>query len=131
MVELGRSQVEELGPAPNAMTISTTSAKVLNRLVGNLTAGLDSSWKCSSRGEFFLKSWQDGVVVFNEADGELQCLTPAYGQIFELLASGKVWTSFDVTRNLLAEEPSADDLELVENALSALASSNLIVRVPV
>jgi len=96
-----------------------------------LTAGLDSSWKCSGRGEFCLKSWQDGVVVFNEADGELQCLTPAYGQIFELLASGKVWTSFDLARNLLDEEPSADDLELMENALSALASSHLIVRVPI
>jgi len=107
------------------------SAKVLNRPVGTLTAGPDSLWICSNRGDFYIKSWEDGMVVFNDADGHLQCLSPVYGQVFELLASGKAWTSFDLTKELLAETPSADDVELVENALNALASSNLIVSVTV
>jgi hypothetical protein len=96
-----------------------------------LTAGLNSSWRCSDRGEFYLTSWSDGVVVFNEADGHLQCLSPAYGQVFELLASGKAWTTHDLAKEFIAESPATDDLELMENALNALASSNLIVRVPV
>lgn len=131
MVVLGRYQAEEPGPAPNVMTTSITFAKGLNLRVGSLTAGLDSSWRCSSRGEFCLTSWPDGVVVFNEADGHLQCLSPAYGQVFELLAPGKVWTTRDLTKELIAESPATDDLELMENALNALASSNLIIRVPV
>jgi len=45
--------------------------------------------------------------------------------------SGQVWTTHDLTKELIAESPATDDLELMENALNALASSNLIVRVPV
>lgn len=130
MAVLGHYQAEEPGLVPNVMITSITSARVLNLLVGSLTAGLNSSWRCSDRGEFCLTSWSDGVVVFNEADGHLQCLSPAYGQVFELLVSGKVWTTHNLTKELITESPATDDLELMENALDALASSNLIIRVP-
>jgi len=94
-----------------------------------LTAELDIAWRCSRRGEFYLKSWQDGMVVFNAADGHLQCLSPVYGQVFELLASGQVKSSFELASELLTESAAPEDVELVENALNALASSNLIERV--
>jgi len=100
-------------------------------MAGILPAERDVSWRLSNRADLSLKTWADGTVVFNDVDGHLQCLNPAFGQVLELLALGSPRTALELAHELLCEAPGLGDMELVENALKTLASSNLIVRVAV
>jgi hypothetical protein len=89
-------------------------------------------WRCSRKDELALREWPDGVVVFDDANGHLNCLNLASGALLELLLlSDTQWTSERLAQELLGEHPTTNDIDMVENALAEFSSLNFIDRVAV
>lgn len=77
-----------------------------------------------------LREWPDGWVLFDEAQGQLKCLTTSAGVIMNLLLQQTEWTSFKLGEALIEEVPTNDDVQMVENVLMHFQSLNLIERLP-
>jgi PqqD family protein of HPr-rel-A system len=106
------------------MVILITSAA--SKLCLNVS---DNAWICSRRSELAISEWEDGTVVFDDANGYLQCLNPVSGSVLALLIQSPQWTSEALAQELLGEAPTADDVTMVENSLAEFSSLNLIERV--
>lgn len=91
----------------------------------------DIAWSCRRRDDLTLRDWPDGCVVFDDANAQLQCLNPVSGYLMALLMQRPQWTSEALAQELLQETPTADDVEMVANALAEFSSLNLIERVAV
>jgi hypothetical protein len=91
----------------------------------------DSLWDCPRRAELILRNWPDGTVVFDDASGQLQCLSPVSGSLMGLLVQPHPWSAMSLADELLGETPTADDVEMVENALAEFSTLNFIERVAV
>ena len=70
-------------------------------------------------------------MLFDEAQGELQCLTPAAGEVMALLLLRPEWTSADLAQALMGEAPTEDDVAMVENVVLHFLSLNLVERLTV
>lgn len=86
-------------------------------------------WLCSRRDDLSFRNWPDGSVVFDDANGQLQCLTPVSADLMELLRRPRAWTAPNLAEELLGETPTQLDVEMVENALAEFSSLNFIQRV--
>jgi hypothetical protein len=78
-----------------------------------------------------LHNWPDGTVVFDDANGQLQCLSPVSGALLAMLTAALPRRSIDLAHELLGETPTGDDVQMVENILAEFSSLNLIERVAV
>ena len=74
------------------------------------------------------RDWPDGTIIFDDANGQLQCLSPVSGNLMALLAQRPQWTAHELAAELLGETPTADDVEMVENVLAEFSLLNLIER---
>ena len=89
----------------------------------------EATWACKRASELALHHFPDGTVVFDDANGQLQCLSPAFGQLMELLvASPTGGTAADLAEQLIGEVPASDEVEMVENALSEFSALNFVER---
>jgi len=88
-------------------------------------------WFCRRRVDFALRDWPDGCVLFDEAQGQLQCLTVESGALIRLLLQQEQWTSAELAQALFGESPTDDDVQMVEDVASHFQSLNLIERLPV
>jgi len=88
-------------------------------------------WSCRRSADLSLRRWPDGCVLFDEAQGQLQWLTAASGEVMALLLQCPEWTSVELAQALMGETPTEDDVEMVENVVRHFQSLNLIDRVPV
>jgi hypothetical protein len=94
------------------------------------TSRRDERWVCRRRADFALRDWPDGSVLFDEANGQLQRLTPAAGGMMSLFLDTPEWTSCALAQRIFGETPAGEDIELVANALASFQSLNLIERLP-
>lgn len=88
-------------------------------------------WSCFRNADLSLRQWPDGFVLFDEAQGQLQCLTTAAGEVMALLLLRPEWTSVDLAQALMGEAPTEDDVAMVENVVLHFLSLNLVERLPV
>jgi hypothetical protein len=88
----------------------------------------EGGWHCPRREDLILRDWPDGTVVFDDASGQLQCLSPLFGTLMALLVQPRAWRTADLAMALLGEEPICDDVQMVENALAEFSALNLIER---
>jgi hypothetical protein len=94
-----------------------------------MAAQVDAArWTCGRKGDFSLHEWPDGSVVFDEANGQLHCLTPVAGEALAQILASDGRTSGEIAESLLGETPTPIDSEMMENMLLSLASMNLIDR---
>ena len=78
-----------------------------------------------------MRHWPDGAVLFDDANAQLRCLSPASGLLMDLLLRPGQWTALELAQDLLGEAPTADDAKMVENVLAEFSSLNLIERIAV
>lgn len=90
----------------------------------------DVCWRCRRNSDFSLRHWADGSVLFDEANGQLQRLTPSAGRMFALFIEKPEWTSGALSKALFGETSLPEDLEIVEQALENFRSLNLVDRLP-
>ncbi len=88
-------------------------------------------WSCRRNADLSLRQWPDGFVLFDEAQGQLQCLTIAAGEVMVLLLQRPEWTSVDLAQALMGEAPTEDDVAMVETVVLHFLSLNLVERLPV
>ena len=88
-------------------------------------------WSCRRNADLSLRQWPDGFVLFDEAQGQLQCFTAAAGEVMALLLQGPEWTSVDLAHALMGEVPTEDDVAMVEKVVLHFLSLNLVERLPV
>jgi hypothetical protein len=94
-----------------------------------MEAGANSGpWACTRKSNLAIRSWSDGSVVFDDASGQLHCLTPIAGEVLALILVSEGRTGNELAESLLGEIPTPTDSEMMENMLSGLASMNLIGR---
>lgn len=84
------------------------------------------TWKCERYVDLSMRTWSDGTVIFDEGTGDLHTLTPVASQVMALLMDCRTWTTAALTQKLLEEEPNSEDLAMMENMLTSLASIHLI-----
>jgi PqqD family protein of HPr-rel-A system len=94
-----------------------------------MAASFDSAcWVCARKTDFSIREWPDGSVVFDDASGQLHCLTPVAGEVLALILESDGLTGDALAESLLGETPTPTDSEMMENMLVSLASMNLIDR---
>jgi ligand-binding SRPBCC domain-containing protein len=89
----------------------------------------EAVWDFHRRTELFLRAWPDGVVVFDDSNAELQCLTPASGAVLEVLEERSPCTSQQVAIEIFGDDTSSADVEMIENVLVEFLSLNFIERI--
>lgn len=89
-----------------------------------------ASWDCTRRAELALRQWPDGCVVFDEASGQIQCLTVEAGEVMSLLLQPREWTIQELAQTLMRVAPTVDDVEMVENVVNHFLSIHLVNRLP-
>ena len=88
-------------------------------------------WSCCRKADLSLRQWPDGFVLFDDAQGQLQCFTAAAGEVMALLLQAPEWTSVDLAQALMGEPPTEDDVVMVEKVVLHFLSLNLVERSPV
>lgn len=68
-------------------------------------------------------------MIFDEANGQLRCLTPASGALLAEVVSHAKHTTQELATNLFGSDLTDNDVVLVESALEELATLGLILRV--
>lgn len=78
-----------------------------------------------------LHAFDDGVVVYDEADGSLHALNPVAGEALQHLINHTAGLrDEDLARLMLQEQPDVADLEQVRDLLESLVSLGFAERVP-
>jgi hypothetical protein len=89
-----------------------------------------AGWDCTRRAELALRQWPDGCVVYDEASGQIQCLTVESGEVMSLLLQPREWTSHQLAQAFLREVPTDDEVQMVENVVTHFLSLHLVKRLP-
>lgn len=86
------------------------------------------TWTCVRPGDFVCRHYDDGCVVYDDASGDMNCLTPVAGSLLSLLLSGRAQTTAQLAQALLGEVPQLGDTDMVDNVLSDFQSLSLVER---
>jgi len=89
----------------------------------------NTCWVVLRDGEISLKEWDDGSVMFDEANGQLRCLTPASGALMAVMLETPKHSTQELASNLFGADLTDDDLVLIGNALEELCALGLVGRV--
>ena len=92
---------------------------------------LRAEWVCTHAVGLALRHWDDGTVVFDGANSQLQLLSPVAGELLQLLLTHSKATSADLAGRLLGESPTDKDIGMVDNVLEEFSSLNLVHRLPI
>lgn len=88
--------------------------------------GASSRWVCHRKYDFSLRHWPDGSVLFDDASGQIHCLTPVAGEVMALLMNNEARSAHALAHELLGELPTEADAEMMQNVLANFMSLNLI-----
>jgi len=91
-------------------------------------SALETRWVVWRDAEIFLKEWEDGTVIFDEASGQLNCLTLASGALVEALLEKPGCSTHELACRILGSELGEDEYELVEKTLAELSALRFIER---
>ncbi|MDP1684496.1 MAG: hypothetical protein Q8L67_04575 [Hydrogenophaga sp.] len=78
--------------------------------------------RCPRVTDLVLHAFEDGVVVYDEADGSLHALNPVAGEALGHLIRHTGLCDVDLARLMLQEEPESSDLEQVRGLLNGLVT---------
>ncbi len=81
---------------------------------------------CHRAADFVLKLWPDGAVIYDEADGNLQVLSPVAAQAFGHLLAQRCMSPRALAQLLLDDEPTADEEAMVNRLLLEFESTGLL-----
>ena len=89
--------------------------------------GVPTRYFCQTKSTLALRAFEDGVVVYDEADGSLHALSPVAGDVLgHLIRHAERLSDVDLARLVLQDEPEATDLEHIGNLLSGLVDLGLV-----
>jgi hypothetical protein len=93
--------------------------------------GVSAHFCCRRALELSLHTFDDGVVVYDEADGSLHALNPVAGEALEhLIRHTAGLRDEDLARLMLQDEPEAAEMDLVRGLLDGLVSVGFAEHVP-
>lgn len=93
--------------------------------------GVSVHCRCRRAIDFCLHAFDDGVVVYDEADGSLHALTPAAGEALQHLISHREGLrAEELARLMLQDEPEVADPDQVRGLLEALVALGFAEHVP-
>ena len=93
--------------------------------------GVSVRCRCRRMSDFSLRTFADGVVVYDEADGSLHALNPVAGEALgHLIRDTAGLRDEDLARLMLQDEPGATDLDQVRGLLDGLVSLGFAEHVP-
>jgi len=75
-----------------------------------------------------MRRLEDGVVLYDEAQGQLHHLSPVAGELIALMLNGQHWSSQRLAIALLEHTITASDEALVERTIEHFVSINIIDR---
>lgn len=78
--------------------------------------------RCPRALDLAVHAFEDGVVVYDEADGSLHALNPIAGEALGHLIQHTGLSDADLARLMLQEEPESSDLEQVRGLLKSLVT---------
>jgi PqqD family protein of HPr-rel-A system len=78
--------------------------------------------------DFCVVVWDDGAVVFDEADGSLHALTSVAGEAFQCLLEKPDLTPRQLGRLLMRSEPTSSDVRMLEHLLQEFDAMGLWER---
>jgi hypothetical protein len=84
-----------------------------------------ANYRCTRPADFAIHSWPDGVVVYDDASGSLQALSPIAGEAFALIRA-KECSPESLARSMELAEPGPDDIEMFQSLLMQFESMGLI-----
>lgn len=68
-------------------------------------------------GDFLLKRWPDGYVIFDQATGSVQAFNMIAGELFELLLGRNGVSEVDLASSLVQGEPTEEEVTMVRRSL--------------
>ena len=77
-----------------------------------------------------LRTWSDGVVVYDDANASLHALTPVAGEALRLLMSGVAADPAHLAQALVQDTPDEDEIAMVSRLIIVLESMGFVQRVP-
>jgi PqqD family protein of HPr-rel-A system len=92
---------------------------------------LPAIWQVPRREDFVLKGWPDGVVVYDEANGNIHALTVVAGEAFLWIREHGLEDPIALLQSLADENPSPEDLASLQVLLQEFEALGFIERVPV
>lgn len=89
----------------------------------------ETLWVRRRPDELSLRDWPDGTVAYDEGSGQLNCLGQVHGELLRLMCDGRSWTATTLAAEFLQDVPTAEDIEMIENAIGEFYSLQFIDRV--
>lgn len=86
----------------------------------------DVAWSCTRAEDFSWRVYDDGCVLYDDASGDMSCLSPVAGRLLALVLSGAAQTATQLAQALLGEVPQAEDVAMVAQTLRHFQTLDLI-----
>ncbi len=77
-----------------------------------------------------LRSFVDGLVVYDESDGSVRALNPTAGEVLEICKAASAITATGLADRLGLDQPSQEELDSVVTLLQQLESMGFLEHVP-
>lgn len=87
------------------------------------------AWACARAQDFSWREYDDGCVLYDDASGDMSCLSPVAGRLLTLVLSGAAQTATQLAQALLDEEPQPDDVAMVVQTMQHFQSLSLVESV--
>lgn len=85
---------------------------------------------CPRAADLVLRTWSDGVVVYDDANASLHALSPVAGEALRLLMSGVARDAAHLAQALLQDTPGEEEIAMVSRLIIELESMGFVQRVP-
>lgn len=86
---------------------------------------------CPRSLDLAVHSWEDGMVVYDDADGSLHALSPAAGDALVFLLSQSSVGANRLAELLVQEQPNESDIGLATRLLVEFEGMGFVERLPV
>lgn len=83
-------------------------------------------FRCPRADQFAVQRWPDGVVVYDDANGSLQALTPIAGEAFGLIQTQQACDAGSLAQAMGLVDPDAEELDMLQSLLVQFESMGLI-----
>jgi len=80
--------------------------------------------------DLVLRSFADGLVVYDESDGSVRALNPTAGVALEICRSATAITAAELADRLGLDQPSQEELDSVATLLQQMESMGFLEHVP-
>lgn len=86
-------------------------------------------YRCTRERDFELRRFNDGVAVYDEADGSVHALSPLAGEVWGFFLEGRSFTPSTLAKRLQLESPSEAELTQVQALMEEFVSMGFVERV--